>query len=422
MTGSLLGIFEHGGPLGYYRSEQYRDFVLGGRFVLALVSLTLASFFINFVRQLNRMLGPGTLMNLLLGRYHRPVAEDRIFMFLDLNDSTAIAESLGPLRFNDFKNDFFYDVAEPVLQTRGQIYQYVGDEVVVTWTTERGLRQGNCLRCVFLVSERIHEHKDRYLAQYGLVPEFKAGLHGGPVVTAEIGDIKKDIVHSGDTVNTAARVEAQCRPLDRRVSGLRISAAAVSAAGGARDRRYGRARAPREIRRASALQRPRARLGRRLGRWRHSGCEGAAGVGCGVRGTTRRQVVLDRPWLGSTSWGARGNGRRERVHGPHTLPPPPPRNPGRELRRKGLAGLRGHSETVEREDRLLHGVDLAVDVVLYGAADVFGDRSRAVPELARLEAVLLDVWRERLWKLLASSTLLRMDQAMVQALATLRMS
>jgi adenylate cyclase len=175
------------------------------------------SFLINFVRQLNRMLGPGTLVNLLLGRYHRPVAEDRIFMFLDLNDSTAIAATLGPLRFNDFKNDFFHDIAEPVLETRGQIYQYVGDEAVVTWTIEKGLNQGNCLRCVFLVSERIHEQKDRYLARYGIVPEFKAGLHGGPVVTAEIGDIKKDIVHSGDTVNTAARVEAQCRPLERRV-------------------------------------------------------------------------------------------------------------------------------------------------------------------------------------------------------------
>jgi len=217
VTMPLLGRYEHGTWFGYYGSQQYRDFVLGGRFVAALAILTLASFFINFVRQLNRMLGPGTLANLLLGRYHRPVAEDRIFMFLDLNDSTAIAEKLGPLRFNDFKNDFFYDVAEPVLETRGQIYQYVGDEVVITWTTERGLRQGNCLRCVFLVNERIHEHRDRYLAQYGVVPEFKAGLHGGPVVTAEIGDIKKDIVHSGDTVNTAARVEAQCRPLERRV-------------------------------------------------------------------------------------------------------------------------------------------------------------------------------------------------------------
>jgi adenylate cyclase len=215
VTMSLLGLSEHGGLLEYYKSEQYRDFVLGGRFVAALA----------IVRQLNRMLGPGTLVNLLLGRYHRPVGEERIFMFLDLNDSTAIAAALGPLRFNDFKNDFFYDIAEPVLETRGQIYQYVGDEVVVTWTTERGLHQGNCLRCVFLVSERIHEQKDRYLARYGVVPGFKAGLHGGPVVTAEIGDIKKDIVHSGDTVNTAARVEAQCRPLERRVL---VSAALLS--------------------------------------------------------------------------------------------------------------------------------------------------------------------------------------------------
>ena len=217
VTMSLLGLSEHGGLLAYYTSAQYRDFVLGGRFAVALVILTLVSFLINFIRQLDRMLGPGTLLSLLLGRYHRPVAEERIFMFLDLNNSTAIAEALGPLRFNDFKNDFFHDLAEPVLETRGQIYQYVGDEAVVTWTVERGLRQGNCLRCVFLIGERIHEQRDRYRTRYGIVPEFKAGLHGGPVVTAEIGDIKKDIVHSGDTVNIAARVEAQCRPLERRV-------------------------------------------------------------------------------------------------------------------------------------------------------------------------------------------------------------
>jgi class 3 adenylate cyclase len=75
-------------------------------------------------------------------------------MFLDLNDSTAIAARLGPVRFNDFKNDFFYDIAEPVLETRGQIYQYVGDEAVVTWTLDKGLRQGNCLRCVASTADR----------------------------------------------------------------------------------------------------------------------------------------------------------------------------------------------------------------------------------------------------------------------------
>lgn len=217
VTFTLLGLFEHEGLLGYFTSASYRDFLVSGRLLVALATLTVASFVINLVRQLDRMLGPGTLVSLLLGKYHRPVEEERIFMFLDLNDSTAIAERLGPLRFNDFKNDFFHDLAQPVLETRGRIYQYVGDEVVVTWTIEQGLRRGNCLRCVFLLSEWIHENRERYRARYGIVPEFKAGIHGGPVVTAEIGDIKKDIVHSGDTVNTASRVEAQCRPLERRV-------------------------------------------------------------------------------------------------------------------------------------------------------------------------------------------------------------
>jgi hypothetical protein len=81
VTMPVLGLAEHGGLFGYYASPEYQGFVLGGRFLLALVILTLTSFVINFVRQLNRMLGPGTLMSLLLGRYHRPIAEERIFMF-----------------------------------------------------------------------------------------------------------------------------------------------------------------------------------------------------------------------------------------------------------------------------------------------------------------------------------------------------
>jgi hypothetical protein len=154
--------------------------VLGGRFAVALGILTLVSFLINFVRLLNRMLGPGTLVSLLLGRYHRPVAEDRIFMFLDLNDSTAIAAQLGPLRFNDFKNDFFHDIAEPVLATRGRIYQYVGDEAVVTWTTERGLRQGNCLRCVFLVSSASTSRRIGISRDMGSSPSSRRACTAGP--------------------------------------------------------------------------------------------------------------------------------------------------------------------------------------------------------------------------------------------------
>jgi class 3 adenylate cyclase len=153
----------------------------------------------------------------LFGRYRRPVTEERIFMFLDLRDSTAIAERLGDVRFNALKNDFYHDLSEPVLQTRGRIYEYVGDEVVITWTYRDGLRDGNCVRCFFLIEREVRRSRREYLEHYGVVPAFKAGLHGGPVVTSEIGDLRKGIVHSGDTVNTTARIEALCRPLGHRL-------------------------------------------------------------------------------------------------------------------------------------------------------------------------------------------------------------
>ena len=149
---------------------------------------------------------------LFLGTYRRPRREERAFVFLDLTDSTAWAERLGPLRFTDFKNDFFADVAEPVLATGGRIVQYVGDEVMVSWPMARALKDAAPLRFYFLVGDRVAARAERYRQRYGEVPRFKAGVHGGWVVTAEVGDLKRDIVHSGDVVNTAARIEGECRP------------------------------------------------------------------------------------------------------------------------------------------------------------------------------------------------------------------
>lgn len=198
-------------------SADVQAFVASADFAWFFGLLLGASFLITLAFQVNRVLGPGTLRALLLGRYLRPVHEERVFLFLDLTDSTPIAEQLGPLRFSDFKNDFFHDVAGPVLATRGQIFQYVGDEVVVSWTLRHGTRHGDCLRLFYLVEDAVEARRDWYQRRYGVVPRFKAACHAGPVVTAEIGDLKREIVHSGDTLNTTARMEGQCRLLGRRL-------------------------------------------------------------------------------------------------------------------------------------------------------------------------------------------------------------
>ncbi|MGB3543437.1 adenylate/guanylate cyclase domain-containing protein, partial [Rubrivirga sp.] len=205
------------GPMTVLRAPEFQALLSAGTLAAFFTLLLAASFLINFGLQLRRVLGPATLRALFLGTYRRPRREERAFAFLDLTDSTAWAERLGPLKFTDFKNDFFADVAEPVLATGGRIVQYVGDEVMVSWTMKQAEETGAPVEFFFLVESRIAANAERYRKRYGEVPSFKAGLHGGEVVTAEVGDLKRDIVHSGDVVNTAARIEGECRPRGRRL-------------------------------------------------------------------------------------------------------------------------------------------------------------------------------------------------------------
>ncbi|MGR3301112.1 MAG: hypothetical protein ACUZ8I_01275 [Candidatus Scalindua sp.] len=52
-------------------------------------------------------------------------------MFLDLKSSTTIAEEIGHRRYFEFISDFIADVTTPILNNHGEIYQYVGDEIVI---------------------------------------------------------------------------------------------------------------------------------------------------------------------------------------------------------------------------------------------------------------------------------------------------
>ncbi|MCB9081461.1 MAG: adenylate/guanylate cyclase domain-containing protein [Lewinellaceae bacterium] len=158
----------------------------------------------------NEKYGRGILLKMILGHYHRPREEDRIFLFADIKSSTRIAEKLGHILFFQLLNDFFRDITNAVADTSGEIYQYVGDEIVISWPLQQGLHNDNCIRCYYYMREAIQKRANHYQERYGLVPEFKVGLHCGLVTTGEIGVIKKDIVFSGDVLNTAARIQAVC--------------------------------------------------------------------------------------------------------------------------------------------------------------------------------------------------------------------
>ena len=162
----------------------------------------------------NDKYGPGVFWDFLLGKYFHPKREERIFMFVDLRSSTSIAEKLGEQRYFDFLKDIIQHTTPSILDAKGEIYQYVGDEIVISWKMHEGVDNANCLKCFFEIREALRLKTSYYQETYdGMVPEFKAGLHYGHVVAGEIGVVKRDIVFSGDVLNTAARIQQKCNEL-----------------------------------------------------------------------------------------------------------------------------------------------------------------------------------------------------------------
>ena len=178
-----------------------------------LIDLGVLAFLSILIIEINDKYGPGGILDLLRGRYNKPQKENRIFLFLDINDSTTIAERLGHEKYFNLLKDFFADITDPVLSNSGHIYQYVGDEISLYWENTIV----NKLRCLAFVRQAcmaIHNKRAYYLAQYNVIPTFKTGIHAGEVTAGYIGIIKKELVFSGDTLNTTARIRSKCQELN----------------------------------------------------------------------------------------------------------------------------------------------------------------------------------------------------------------
>ena len=165
------------------------------------------------VSQAAGLVGRRTFRNLMLGRYRRPRAERRFFLFVDVIGSTAIAERLGPLQAHRFLAAVFSATAEPIAACHGEIYQYVGDEIVVTWTEEEGKQDARPLRCFFLMAQALLDQRESFRELFGVEPALRSALHLGDVIAGEVGEQRRAIVYHGDVMNTASRLEQATREL-----------------------------------------------------------------------------------------------------------------------------------------------------------------------------------------------------------------
>ncbi len=182
-----------------------------------VIYLGLISFVALLFSEIREYVGMGVLYNFLLGKYHKPKQEIRIFMFLDMKASTTIAESIGHKQYFKLIKKYYADMTDAILETEGEIYQYVGDEIVVSWPERKGIQHNNCIRCFKKIKDAFEKNKQEYILEFGIAPDFKAGYHIGEVTIGEIGNIKKDIIYTGDILNTTARIQATCNTYKTKV-------------------------------------------------------------------------------------------------------------------------------------------------------------------------------------------------------------
>ena len=197
--------------IAYLRGDDFRHFLLDEDFHIIALYTLLAVMIVITTRQFSRKMGPGELFNFIIGKYHQPKREHRIFLAIDLQNSTGIAEHLGELKYHEFLKRYFYDLTYSIAAHEGQIYRYVGDQVMISWMLPKGLKNNNALHCFFDARDFIKQQEHFYQQQFGIIPIFRGVMDMGEVLTAEIGLDKQQLVFYGDIMHRMAAIEKICK-------------------------------------------------------------------------------------------------------------------------------------------------------------------------------------------------------------------
>ncbi len=195
--------------------ELIREFMFTDIFLSLYIYLMLLGGVLNFFRAMGNRFGPGLLVNYISGKYKKPIEEERVFLFIDLNDSTTLAENLGHSKYSEMLNKLFSTLSRLTLDFDGEIYQYVGDEAVVTWLVTPDFEFSQPVHLFQRFLSTIAEDSSHYHAQYAVVPGFKASLNAGPVVVTEMGHRRKELAYHGDVLNTGSRLLDRCSELGK---------------------------------------------------------------------------------------------------------------------------------------------------------------------------------------------------------------
>jgi adenylate cyclase len=165
--------------------------------------------------EINHNYSQGVFFNIIAGKYLHPRDEKRIIMFIDLKDSTPIAEKLGHTEYFKFIRDVIYCMSAGIAEYDGRVYQYIGDEIVAWWP-HTAVNARKCVNALIEARKILNKNAEVFKWGYNIIPEYKVGIHSGNVTVGQVGITKKELVISGDVINTAARIRSACTELNQK--------------------------------------------------------------------------------------------------------------------------------------------------------------------------------------------------------------
>ena len=137
--------------------------------------------------------------------------EERGFVFMDLDNSTAIAETLKHQQYSNFLKDTFSILGEILEEINGlEVYQFVGDEAVLSWELSNEEVNSIIFGILPTFQKKLFESRKYFKRTYDTIPNFKCAIHGGEVTKAFLGKYRKQTVFHGDVLNTTSRILGMC--------------------------------------------------------------------------------------------------------------------------------------------------------------------------------------------------------------------
>jgi adenylate cyclase len=133
----------------------------------------------NLALGVTNIIGPRAFLNFFIGRYHTPVEEKRFVLFVDIAGSTGLAERLGGIAIHRLLDRTFRLLTVAVVDYRGEVLNYVGDEVIVTWPERGGAIDCRPLRCFVAMRDELSRASGQLEREFGAAPRIRGSLRAG---------------------------------------------------------------------------------------------------------------------------------------------------------------------------------------------------------------------------------------------------